>query len=477
MALWGGRFAGEADPRFKAFNDSLRFDARLAAADVTGSIAWAGGLHRAGVLDAAEHEQLVAGLGELAAGIAAGELDPAAGDDEDIHAWVERELVARVGVLGKKLHTGRSRNDQVATDLRLWLRDAIDGLIAGLGEAQASLLALGEREADTILPGYTHLQRAQPVLYAHWCLAWVEMFERDRERLADARRRVNRSPLGAAALAGTAWPIDRQRLAADLGFDGVLQNSLDAVSDRDLVIEVLSALSIVAMHGSRLAEDLVFQASGEAGFVELDDTMTSGSSIMPQKKNPDALELVRGKSGPVIGALVSLLVTMKGLPLAYNKDMQEDKEPLFLAVDAILGCLSVLPPTLDRLVVDRERTRAAAEGGHANATELADWLAARGIPFRDAHEVTGAVVRRALERGVRIQDLPLAELQEFHPAIDESVYEALTLEALLAKRDAVGGTSPRRVGEQLAAWRARCDGREAAAAGAAGAAGAPLTSV
>jgi argininosuccinate lyase len=459
MALWGGRFAGEADPRFKAFNDSLRFDARLASADVAGSIAWATALHRAGVLDAPEHARLVAALGELGQAIAAGDLDPASGVDEDIHSWVERELVARVGALGKKLHTGRSRNDQVATDLRLWLREAIDGLRQGLTEVQRSLLSLADRERETVVPGYTHLQRAQPVLMAHWCLAWVEMFERDRERLADARRRVNRSPLGAAALAGTAWPIDREQLAADLGFEAVLANSLDAVSDRDLVIETLAALATIAIHGSRLAEDLIFQASGEAGFVEPDDSMSSGSSIMPQKKNPDALELVRGKSGPVIGALVSLLVTMKGLPLAYNKDMQEDKEPLFIAVDAILGCLSVLPPTIEGLRVDRQRTRAAAEGGHANATELADWLAARGVPFRDAHEITGLVVRRALERGVRIQDLELAELQGFHAAFDATVYEALSLESLLAKRDAVGGTSPRRVAEQMDLWRERLAAR------------------
>jgi argininosuccinate lyase len=459
MALWGGRFAGEADPRFKAFNDSLRFDARLASADVAGSIAWATALHRAGVLDAPEHARLVAALGELGQAIAAGDLDPASGVDEDIHSWVERELVARVGALGKKLHTGRSRNDQVATDLRLWLREAIDGLRQGLTEVQRSLLSLADRERETVVPGYTHLQRAQPVLMAHWCLAWVEMFERDRERLADARRRVNRSPLGAAALAGTAWPIDREQLAADLGFEAVLANSLDAVSDRDLVIETLAALATIAIHGSRLAEDLIFQASGEAGFVEPDDSMSSGSSIMPQKKNPDALELVRGKSGPVIGSLVSLLVTMKGLPLAYNKDMQEDKEPLFIAVDAILGCLSVLPPTIEGLRVDRQRTRAAAEGGHANATELADWLAARGVPFRDAHEITGLVVRRALERGVRIQDLELAELQGFHAAFDATVYEALSLESLLAKRDAVGGTSPRRVAEQMDLWRERLAAR------------------
>jgi argininosuccinate lyase len=459
MALWGGRFAGEADPRFKAFNDSLRFDARLASADVAGSIAWATALHRAGVLDAPEHARLVAALGELGQAIAAGDLDPASGVDEDIHSWVERELVARVGALGKKLHTGRSRNDQVATDLRLWLREAIDGLRQGLTEVQRSLLSLADRERETVVPGYTHLQRAQPVLMAHWCLAWVEMFERDRERLADARRRVNRSPLGAAALAGTAWPIDREQLAADLGFEAVLANSLDAVSDRDLVIEALAALATIAIHGSRLAEDLIFQASGEAGFVEPDDSMSSGSSIMPQKKNPDALELVRGKSGPVIGSLVSLLVTMKGLPLAYNKDMQEDKEPLFIAVDAILGCLSVLPPTIEGLRVDRQRTRAAAEGGHANATELADWLAARGVPFRDAHEITGLVVRRALERGVRIQDLELAELQGFHAAFDATVYEALSLESLLAKRDAVGGTSPRRVAEQMDLWRERLAAR------------------
>ena len=459
MALWGGRFAGEADPRFKAFNDSLRFDARLGIADVAGSIAWASALHRAGVLEDAEHARLTAALRELGEAIAAGRLAPAAGADEDIHSWVERELVARVGDLGKKLHTGRSRNDQVATDLRLWLREAVDGLRQGLTEVQRSLLGLAVRERETVIPGYTHLQRAQPVLMAHWCLAWVEMFERDRERLADARRRINRSPLGAAALAGTAWPIDREQLAADLGFEAVLANSLDAVSDRDLVIETLAALATIAIHGSRLAEDLIFQASGEAGFVEPDDSMTSGSSIMPQKKNPDALELVRGKSGPVIGSLVSLLVTMKGLPLAYNKDMQEDKEPLFIAVDAILGCLTVLPPTLDGLRVDRERTRAAAEGGHANATELADWLAARGVPFRDAHEITGLVVRRALERGVRIQDLPLEELQGFHGSFDASVYEALGLEALLAKRDAVGGTSPRRVAEQIGLWQERLAAR------------------
>ncbi|MHC5114025.1 MAG: argininosuccinate lyase [Planctomycetota bacterium] len=455
MALWGSRFDEPVDPLFTAINDSLPIDYRLVGDDVEGSRAWAAALHRAGVLTGEECDKIDAALAEIAE---AARLDPAAvrdAGDEDVHTWVERELIERVGDLGKKLHTGRSRNDQVATDLRLWTRREVAARIAEMRVAQQALVDLAGREVETVIPGYTHLQRAQPVLFAHWCLAYFEMLERDVSRLADAARRMSECPLGAAALAGTAYPIDRQTLAESLGFERPTANSLDAVADRDFVVETIGALALCAVHLSRIAEDLIFYNSGEAGFIELSDAVSSGSSLMPQKKNPDALELLRGKAGALLGRHVSVTVMLKGLPLAYNKDMQEDKGPLFAAMDELSLCLRILPAVLGGLEVRHQRTRRAAEDGYANATELADYLVEQGIPFRDAHDITGRIVCHAIDRGVPLEGLTAAELATFAPQLDESVREHLTIEALLAKRDVPGGTAPGRVRAAIDAAQAR----------------------
>lgn len=453
--MWGGRFEGDADPLFRAFNDSLPVDRRLAHDDIIGSIAWAQAIRDAGVLTAAECDRLTAALRELDDYVRdnPGVFDDAA--DEDIHGWVERELIARVGDLGKKLHTGRSRNDQVATDFRLWTRRAIDARIEELRDLARVLIDLGEREFGTIIPGYTHLQRAMPVLFAHWCLAYVEMFERDIERLHDARRRVNRCPLGSAALAGTSFPIDREMLAKRLGFDGPTRNSLDGVSDRDFAIETLAALSLCSLHLSRLAEDLIIYSTAEFGFVEMSDAVTSGSSLMPQKKNPDAMELIRGKCGRIVGALTGLMMTVKGTSLAYNKDFQEDKPPLFLAMDEVSMCLRMAARSLVDLKTRPQVARRAAEGGYANATSFANYLVSRGVPFREAHEQTGRAVRRAIEQGVALEALSLADLQRLAPAVDGGVYDVIRLDRVIASCDVPGGTNPDRVRDALAAARVR----------------------
>jgi argininosuccinate lyase / amino-acid N-acetyltransferase len=458
MALWGGRFESGPDALFKALNDSLRFDYRLAEQDIEGSIAWANAIHRAGVLTAQEAETVTLALHALQTEVRMNPDLPARDADEDIHSWVERKLIERVGLLGKKLHTGRSRNDQVATDLRLWTRRAINNRLEELNEARASLLDLAEREFGknrTVLPGYTHLQRAQPVLFAHWCLAYFEMLTRDAARFQDARRRVNICPLGSAALAGTAYKIDRDQLAKDLGFEAPTANSLDAVSDRDFVLETLAAASITAVHLSRLGEDLILYGSQEFAFIEFDDSVSSGSSLMPQKKNPDSAELLRGKSGRVIGPLVSLLTTVKGLPLAYNKDLQEDKEPLFEAMDHLSLSLRVVPKILDTLKVNRAACERAAKGGYSNATDLADYLVAKGVAFREAHEQVGLAVRLAIASGVPLEDLPLDTLRTACPKADSDLTGALTLGAGLAKRDVAGGTGPASVRSALTAARAR----------------------
>jgi argininosuccinate lyase len=449
MALWGGRFEGQSDPRFKAINDSLRIDARLVEEDVEGSIAWAEALGDAGVLTGEEIGHLVAALKETAE-IARAEPDAVRdAPDEDVHAWVEARLIERVGDLGKKLHTGRRRNDQVATDLRLWTGKQVAQRLAEIRAARAALLRLAAREPDAMLPGYTHLQRAQPVLLAHWCLAYVEMLERDEGRFADASARLDACPLGSGALAGTSYPIDRTRLAAALGFAGPTRNSLDAVSDRDFVVEVLAACALCGVHLSRLAEDLIFYASEEAGFVELDDTVTSGSSLLPHKKNPDALELIRGKTGPLIGSLVSILVTLKGLPLAYNKDLQEDKVPLFDAMDGLGLCLRVIPPILDGLRFNQERALCAVERSYASALALADYLVARGVPFREAHERAGKIVRLAMGRGLTLDELPTQEMATVSPEIGADIREYISAGRALSRPDVIGGTSPARVAEAV----------------------------
>jgi argininosuccinate lyase / amino-acid N-acetyltransferase len=448
-ALWAGRTDGRPDDLFRRFNDSLPFDRTLVREDIEGSIAWAKALERAGVLSADERKSLVDALGEIAR---LAERDPRAlieAADEDVHSWVERELIARVGDLGKKLHTGRSRNDQVATDLRLWAAKQLRQRVREIRALIGALVDFAEREKETVLPGYTHLQRAQPLLFAHWCLAYVEKLERDEDRFQDALKRVRISPLGSGALAGTAYPIDRAALAKDLGFARATDNSLDAVSDRDFVVETLAASALCAIHLSRMAEDLIFYATSEAGFIELPDAFTSGSSLMPQKKNPDALELIRGKTGRQVGNLVTMLVILKGLPLAYNKDMQEDKEPLFDAMEQLSMCLRVLPPMLAGTTVHRERTRAAALGGYSNATDLADYLVGQGVPFREAHHQVGRLVREAIEEERPLEDLSVEALRRHAPKVEQGVYAALTVDASLRRRAVAGGTAPTAVESAL----------------------------
>ncbi|MFV1467765.1 argininosuccinate lyase [Idiomarina sp. HB] len=451
MALWGGRFAAGPDAAFQQFNDSLPFDYVLAEQDITGSKAWANALHKVSVLHRDECQQLQQALNELLSEVREDPTAVAVGGDEDIHSFVEAALIAKVGDLAKKLHTGRSRNDQVATDLRLWCREQAGVLQQSLKQTQQALLDLAQREKDTVIPGYTHLQRAQPVLLAHWCLAYVEMLQRDSERLQDATDRLDKSPLGCGALAGTAYAVDREAIASELGFSEATRNSLDSVSDRDFVVELLSTASLSMLHLSRLAEDLIFYNSGEAGFIELADNVTSGSSLMPQKKNPDALELVRGKSGRVVGSLTGLMMTLKALPLAYNKDMQEDKEGLFDAFTTWQASLAMVTSSLSGLTVDHEICRQAAQGGYANATELADYMVSKGIPFRQAHHNVGELVQQAIQAKKPLEDMPLEAFQAVAPVIEQDVYGWLTLDALLEKRCALGGTSPQRVNEALKA--------------------------
>jgi argininosuccinate lyase len=456
--LWGGRFSGETDPGFARFNRSFGFDRRLFRADVRGSIAHCEGLRAAGVLGDDEAAAVTSGLRELLARAdAEGGAFFADESAEDVHSFVESRLVALAGDAGRRLHTGRSRNDQVATALRLWLREEIDRTAERLRGAQAALLDLAESHADAVLPGYTHMQRAQPVLFAHWCLAYFEMFARDRERMGEVRRRVNVMPLGSAALAGTSHPVDREQVARSLGFDSVSRNSLDAVSDRDFCVEFAYASSLVMAHLSRLAEDLIVYATTEFGFVELADAVATGSSLMPQKKNPDALELVRGKSGRVFGHAVALLTVIKGLPLTYNKDMQEDKEAVFDTADTVRESLEVTATVLRNVRLREARARDAAGVGYMNATEMADYLVRRGMPFREAHEAVGRMVLYGLSKGLELHELELEELREFSPLVGEDVYGALSLEQTLATKARTGGTSPARVREALEAARSSLD--------------------
>ncbi len=450
MALWGGRFSQAADQRFKQFNDSLRFDYRLAEQDITGSVAWSKALVTVNVLTVEEQQKLEDALGILLEEVQADPEAILASDAEDIHSWVETQLINKVGDLGKKLHTGRSRNDQVATDLKLWCKNEIGELLQAVQQLQQALIVTAEANQDAVMPGYTHLQRAQPVTLAHWCLAYAEMLARDESRLHDTLKRLDVSPLGCGALAGTAYPIDREQLAGWLGFSSATRNSLDSVSDRDHVLELLSDASIGMVHLSRFAEDLIFFNSGEANFVELSDRVTSGSSLMPQKKNPDALELIRGKCGRVQGALTGMMMTLKGLPLAYNKDMQEDKEGLFDALDTWMDCLHMAALVLDGIQVKRPRCQEAAEQGYANATELADYLVAKGVPFREAHHIVGEAVVGAIKQGKALEALSLSELQKFSSVIGDDVYPILSLQSCLDKRSAKGGVSPHQVAQAIA---------------------------
>ncbi|MBK1717640.1 argininosuccinate lyase [Thiocystis violacea] len=451
---WAGRFNAPTDAFVEAFTASVDFDQRLYRYDIQGSIAHASMLARQGILSAGERDAIVQGLEAVRARIDAGAFVWSI-PLEDVHMNIESALTADIGEAGKKLHTGRSRNDQVATDVRLWLRDEIDLIRAAILRLQTALLDLAEREADTILPGFTHLQVAQPITFGHHMLAWFEMLERDRDRLADCRRRMNVMPLGAAALAGTTYPIDRHYTAELLGFDRPAENSLDAVSDRDFAIEFTADAAILMMHLSRFSEELILWSSAQFGFVDLSDSFCTGSSIMPQKKNPDVPELVRGKSGRIFGHLMGLLTLMKSQPLAYNKDNQEDKEPLFDTVDNLKGSLKVYADMMGNVTCNRERMRAAAKQGFSTATDLADYLVRRGIPFRDAHEIVGKAVGLGVREGRDLAELTLDELRGFSPAIGEDVFGVLTLEGSVAARDHIGGTAPAQVRAAIERGRRR----------------------
>ncbi|MFI2810883.1 argininosuccinate lyase [Microbulbifer sp. YPW16] len=442
--LWGGRFSEATDAFVERFTASVSFDQRMAMEDIQGSLAHAQMLSEVGVLTAEEYEQIAGGLQDIAGEIEAGQF-PWEVALEDVHMNIEARLTQRIGATGKKLHTGRSRNDQVATDIRLWLRGRIDLIGAELTRLQTGLVDLAEREADTIMPGFTHLQSAQPVTFGHHLLAWNEMLTRDYERLMDCRKRVNRSPLGAAALAGTSYPIDRARTAELLGFDAPTENSLDSVSDRDFAIEFCAFAALLLTHLSRASEELVLWTSSQFDFIDLPDRFCTGSSIMPQKKNPDVPELVRGKTGRVNGHLVSLLTLMKSQPLAYNKDNQEDKEPLFDAADTALDCLRAFADMVPALEAKKENMLAAAAQGFSTATDLADYLVRKGVAFRDAHEIVGQSVSFAIEQGADLAELSLQQLQQFSADIGEDVFEVLTLEGSVAARDHIGGTAPAQV--------------------------------
>ncbi len=453
-AQWGGRFAGGPAGIMQRINASIGFDAKLWRQDILGSRAHAAMLAHTGIISGADAAAIDGGLREIETEIAAGRFDFTEAL-EDIHMNIEARLAERIGDAGRRLHTARSRNDQVATDFRLWVRDAIDGLDAQLADLMRALAGRAAEHAADPMPGFTHLQTAQPVTFGHHMLAYVEMFGRDRGRLRDCRARLNVCPLGAAALAGTSFPIDREMTAAALGFDGPAANSLDAVSDRDFALEFLAAASICAVHVSRFAEEMVIWCSAPFGFVRLSDAFTTGSSIMPQKRNPDAAELARAKSGRIFGALLALLTVMKGLPLAYAKDMQEDKEPVFDATEALALSLAATAGMVRDLQPDVGRMREAAGAAYSTATDLADWLVrVLNLPFRSAHHVTGRLVARAEARGVGLAELSLAEMQAEEAGITEDVFGVLSVEASVASRVSYGGTAPARVAAQAARWLA-----------------------
>ena len=451
---WSALFSEPMSELVKRYTASVFFDQRLWRADIAGSLAHAEMLCHQGIISAEDRASIEHGMAQITADIEAGRFEWKL-DLEDVHLNIEARLTQLVGDAGKRLHTGRSRNDQVATDVRLWLRGEIDTLLPLLKAMQAALVDVAGKNIDTILPGYTHMQVAQPVSFAHHLLAYVEMFARDADRLHDVRKRVNQLPLGAAALAGTSYPLDRERVARTLGFDGVCQNSLDAVSDRDFALEFTAFASITMVHISRLAEELVLWMSQNFGFIDLADRYCTGSSIMPQKRNPDVAELARGKSGRVVGHLMGLITLMKGQPLAYNKDNQEDKEPLFDTVDTARDTLRIMAEMVAGIIVKPEAMERAALKGYATATDLADYLVKKGLPFRDAHEAVAHAVKHAIGQGVDLSALPLATLQGFHASITDDVFEVLTLRGSLNARNVLGGTAPDQVRAQIARHRAR----------------------
>lgn len=436
--LWGGRFSKATDALVDDFNSSIRFDARMYAQDIKGSMAHAEMLGRQGIIPKADADLIVKTLGEIKSDIDGGKVEFEI-DAEDIHMNIETILISRIGAVGKRLHTGRSRNDQVALDIRMYLRDEIDGLIALVDELKATILDIAEKNIDTIMPGYTHLQKAQPITLAHHVMAYYEMLRRDCFRLADCRKRLNSMPLGSGALAGTTYPLDREFVAEKLGFDSVTVNSLDGVSDRDFVCELAFDLSMIMTHLSRFSEEIILWSSNEFGFIELDDAYSTGSSIMPQKKNPDVAELVRGKSGRVYGSLMGLLTMMKGLPLAYNKDMQEDKEQIFDALDTVKMCLPVFAKMLATMRVNRSAMLNGAKGGFTNATDVADYLVKRGLPFRDAHAVVGRMVAYCIENKTVIDALSMEEFKEFSELIEDDIYDVISLESCVNQRKLIGG--------------------------------------
>lgn len=461
MTMWGGRFSGVTAQEFRNFNDSLRFDYKLAPFELQCCQAWVDVLLEQQVLNSAEAKQLHVGLAQLQEDVTANPSLPLELGSEDIHGWVEAILEQRIGTVARKLHTGRSRNDLVATDLRLYALSASQQVGAALLAVIEALLTFAERYEQQVMPGYTHLQRAQPVLVAHWALAYVEMLERDFQRLQQANERTNVSPLGSGALAGSGIAINRTELAHALGFSRACRNSLDAVSDRDFVVELISVASLSMVHLSRISEDVIFYATGEAGFFTLSDRVSSGSSLMPQKKNPDVFELIRGKCGRVVGHLQAMLMTLKGLPLAYNKDMQEDKEGFFDALEEWQQCLAILAHVIPELSVEVGKAEQAARLGYSNATDLADYLVDRGMAFRDAHEISGRLVLAAIHQQLPLESLPLDVMQQESTLIADDVYAALSLEASLARRKVLGGTAPAQVSEALRQAKLRFQGKRA----------------
>jgi argininosuccinate lyase len=445
---WGGRFTQETDTLTEEFTASISCDKRLYRYDIRGSIVHCEALAQAGIISTDEQEKIVKALKEIEEEIEKGEF-PFSTQLEDIHMHIEQRLLEKIGETGGKLHTGRSRNDQIALDLRLYLKDEVTGIIDLLKGLQGSLVGVAEKHMDVIMPGYTHLRKAQPVLFSHHVLAYYEMFKRDSERLTHALERIDCLPLGSGALAGTPYPIDREYMAQALGFASISQNSIDAVSDRDFVAEFLFCCALLMMHLSRLSEELIVWSAPEFGFLRLPQAFCTGSSIMPQKANPDVLELIRGKTGRVYGALVALLTVLKALPLAYNKDMQEDKEPLFDTVDTVKSSLQIMAGLIEKIEVDRERMLQAASEEYTNATDLADYLVMKGIPFRDAHQITGTVVQYAEKKGAKLDDLTLDEFRSFSPTIGADVFDYIRIEGSVDHRQSIGGTARQRVAQQI----------------------------
>ena len=449
MKLWGGRFTKETDQLVFNFNASISFDQKLYKQDIQGSIAHVTMLAKQGIINNDEKDQIIAGLNSILADIDSGSL-PIDSEHEDIHSFVEAHLIKRIGDAGKKLHTGRSRNDQVALDMKLYTRDEIKELDALIKKLLTTLHEIMKANTTCFMPGFTHLQKAQPVTLAHHLGAYFEMFKRDRSRLADISKRLNSSPLGSGALAGTTYPLDREYTAELLGFDGPSLNSMDSVADRDYVIELLSALSTIMMHLSRFCEEIIIWNSNEYRFIEIDDSYSTGSSIMPQKKNPDIAELIRGKTGRVYGALVSVLTVMKGLPLAYNKDMQEDKELTFDAIDTVKGCLALFDGMLSTIKFNNDSMEASAKNGFTNATDAADYLVNKGIPFRDAHGIIGQLVLYCIDKNIALEDMSLEEFKQISPAFEEDIYDAISLQTCVNKRNTIGGPGSEAMAKILA---------------------------